>query len=254
MTHDPIRQLIADEASGRYSRRHILQRAAALGLSAPAVAALFAGAIPLSTLAQDADNPLGVDPSAPLDVVIFKGGFGDDYALHVNKMYQQRFPDAQITYAGIQRLGEQLQPRFVAGTPPDVIDNSGAGNLDNAALVAEGQLSDLADLLAAPSLDTEGKTVGETLDAAFSKTVDLANKMADKDKDADLWDIADGLLAGAIQYWLYSRQPCGDTRCQDCMPISTAEGRMSELKRLIEQLASESEYFHTPTDSNAGRA
>jgi hypothetical protein len=38
------------------------------------------------------------------------------------------------------------------------------------------------------------------------------------------------------------------------MPISTAEGRMSELKRLIEQLASESEYFHTPTDSNAGRA
>src|SRR6185295_7752826 len=96
--------------------------------------------------------------------------------------------------------------------------------------------------------------VADTFDAAFSKTVDLANKMADKDKDADLWDIADGLLAGAIQYWLYSRQPCGDTRCQDCMPISTAEGRMSELKRLIEQLASESEYFHTPTDSNAGRA
>ena len=75
--------------------------------------------------------------------------------------------------------------------------------------------------------------IADTFDAAFSKTVDLANKMADKDKDADLWDIADGMLAGAIQYWLYSRQPCGDTRCQDCMPISTAEGRMSELKRLI---------------------
>src|SRR3569832_1263462 len=96
--------------------------------------------------------------------------------------------------------------------------------------------------------------IADTFDAAFSKTVDLTNKMADKDKDADLWDIADGLLAGAIQYWLYSRQPCGDTRCQDCMPISTADGRMSALKRLIEQLASESEYFHTPTDSNAGRA
>ena len=78
--------------------------------------------------------------------------------------------------------------------------------------------------------------------------------IADKDKDADLWDIADGLLAGAIQYWLYSRQPCGDARCQDCMPISTATGRMAELKRLMEELAGESEYFHTPTDSNAGRA
>ena len=94
----------------------------------------------------------------------------------------------------------------------------------------------------------------ESFDSAFAKAVDLGNRLADKDKDADLWDIADGLLAGAVQYWLYSRQPCGDTRCQDCMPISTAEGRMSELKRLIEQLASESEYFHTPTDSNAGRA
>ena len=96
--------------------------------------------------------------------------------------------------------------------------------------------------------------MADTFDSAFTKAVDLGNRLADKDKDADLWDIADGLLAGALQYWLYSRQPCGDPRCQDCLPISTAEGRMAELKRLVEQLASESEYFHTPTDSNVGRA
>jgi hypothetical protein len=29
---------------------------------------------------------------------------------------------------------------------------------------------------------------------------------------------------------------------------------MAELKRLMDELASESEYFHTPTDANAGRA
>src|SRR5579862_3764969 len=96
--------------------------------------------------------------------------------------------------------------------------------------------------------------VADSFDSAFAKAVDLGNRLADKDKDADLWDIADGLLAGALQYWLYSRQPCGDPRCQDCMPISTAEGRMAELKRLVDQLAAESEYFHTPTDANAGRA
>ncbi len=50
----------------------------------------------------------------------------------------------------------------------------------------------------------------DSFDSAFAKAVDLGNKLADKDKDADLWDIADGMLAGAIQYWLYSRQPCGD--------------------------------------------
>src|SRR5579863_4655504 len=94
----------------------------------------------------------------------------------------------------------------------------------------------------------------DTFDSAFSKAVDLGNRLAGKDKEADLWDIADGLLAGAIQYWLYSRQPCGDPRCEDCVPISTAEARMAELKRLIDQLAAESEYFHAPTDANAGRA
>jgi N-acetylglucosamine transport system substrate-binding protein len=159
-----VRQLVADEASGRFSRREIMVRGAALGLSLPAMAALFAGVRPLSALAQDTSNPFGVDPAAPLDVVIFKGGFGDDYAKYVNEnMYAKLVPDVEITYAGIQRLGEQLQPRFVAGEPPDVIDNSGAGNLDTAALVAEGQLSDLGDLMAAPAYDTEGATFAETL-------------------------------------------------------------------------------------------
>ena len=94
----------------------------------------------------------------------------------------------------------------------------------------------------------------DTFDSAFSKAVDLGNRLAGKDKEADLWDIADGLLAGALQYWLYSRQPCGDPRCEDCAPISTADARLGELKRLIDQLAAESEYFHAPTDANAGRA
>ncbi len=159
-----IQRLIDDARSGRHSRRDILKRAAALGLSAPAMAALVMGVVPVQALAQAADNPLGVDPAAPLDVVIFKGGFGDEYAINVNEnLYGKLYPNAKITYAGIQRLGEQLQPRFVSGNPPDVIDNSGAGNLDNAALVAEGQLADLADLMAAPAYDTEGKTFAESL-------------------------------------------------------------------------------------------
>ena len=94
----------------------------------------------------------------------------------------------------------------------------------------------------------------ESFDTAFAKAVDLGNQIADTDKDADLWDVADGLLAGALQYWLYSRQPCGDPACLDFATSSTAEGRMAELKRLIEELTVDSEYFHTPTDSNAGHA
>src|SRR6185312_12664336 len=36
--------------------------------------------------------------------------------------------------------------------------------------------------------------IADTFDSAFTKAVDLGNRLADKDKDADLWDIADGLL------------------------------------------------------------
>jgi len=89
---------------------------------------------------------------------------------------------------------------------------------------------------------------------AFGKAVELGNHIADEDKKADIWDVADGLLAGAIQYWLYSRQPCGDSNCEECMPVSTAEGRMAEMRKLIQQFSEESEYFHSPTDSNVGRA
>jgi hypothetical protein len=91
-------------------------------------------------------------------------------------------------------------------------------------------------------------------DDAFGKAVELGNRIADKDQKADLWDIADGMLAGAIQYWLYSRQPCGDPRCEDCASVNTAEARLRELQTLVRQYAEDSEYFHSPADVNVGRA
>jgi hypothetical protein len=96
----------------------------------------------------------------------------------------------------------------------------------------------------------------EVFDEAFKRVVEIGNHLAkdEKDIEADAWDVADGLLAGAIQFWLFSRQPCGDPRCEDCEPISTAQGRMLALQQLVREYAEESEYFHSPTDSNVGRA
>ncbi len=91
-------------------------------------------------------------------------------------------------------------------------------------------------------------------DQAAAQAVELGNQLADADTSADLWDIADGLLAGAIQYWLYTRQPCADPACQDCAPLATAEMRLKELQRLVEELARTSEYFHSANDYGAGRA
>ncbi len=64
----------------------------------------------------------------------------------------------EVSVQSIQKITEQLQPRFVAGNPPDVIDNSGANMIKMADLIAEDLLADMAELIAAP-----GKTVSETL-------------------------------------------------------------------------------------------
>ena len=58
----------------------------------------------------------------------------------------------------------------------------------------------------------------------------------------------------AVHFWLYSRQPCDDPMCEDCAPVSTAELRQTALKQLIRQFSEESDYYHTPTDSNAAWA
>ena len=161
------------------SRRHFLKASAMIGAgaalaactpAAPDTAAPAAGgeaaAAPVDLpfeVAEGAINPLGLEAGTPVDGVFFEGGFGRGYLDNAADIFRALHPDNEMQVAGIQRVGEQLRPRFIGGNPPDVIDNSGAGSLDTAALVAEGQLMDLAELFNAPALDTPGATFGETL-------------------------------------------------------------------------------------------
>ncbi|MCB0106795.1 MAG: N-acetylglucosamine/diacetylchitobiose ABC transporter substrate-binding protein [Caldilineaceae bacterium] len=114
-------------------------------------------------VADEALNPLGLEAGQPVEGIFFEGGFGRGYLDNAADIFRALHPDNEMSVSGIQRVGDQLRPRFIGGNPPDVIDNSGAGNLDTAALVAEDQLLDLAPLFDAPSLDTPGMTFGETL-------------------------------------------------------------------------------------------
>ena len=97
-------------------------------------------------------------------------------------------------------------------------------------------------------------TSEDIFEEAFQQSVEIGNRLATKESTAERWEIADGMLAGAIQFWLYSRQPCGDLLCEDCDAINTADLRMTEMRRLIDEFARESEYYHAPTDANVGRA
>ena len=148
-----------------FNRRKFLKLAAATGASAGL--ARFAPNLAYAQtgvqVAEGAVNPLNMPDNVQGEGVFFSGGFGHDYIQYAADIFAEVHPGSTMSVEGIQRVGERLRPRIIAGDPPDVIDNSGAGNLDTAALVAEGELLDLAPLMNAPALDTPGKTFAETL-------------------------------------------------------------------------------------------
>jgi hypothetical protein len=95
------------------------------------------------------------------------------------------------------------------------------------------------------------KTAYET---AAEEVVALGNRLLDADEEADAWDVASGLLAGAIQFWLFSRQPCDNAFCEDCADISTAELRIRKLLEEVRDHAEHSDYYESPHDVNVGTA
>jgi N-acetylglucosamine transport system substrate-binding protein len=113
-------------------------------------------------VAAEALNPFGLQ-ATEVDGVFFAGGFGDDYIKYAAQLQEKLHPGTKVKVQSIQKITEQLQPRFVAGSPPDVIDNSGANMIPMADLVRDGQLADLSELFEAPALDTPGKKFKDTL-------------------------------------------------------------------------------------------
>jgi hypothetical protein len=94
----------------------------------------------------------------------------------------------------------------------------------------------------------------EEFDDAAEQVVQLGNRLMEQNPEADAWNIASGLIAGAVHFWLYARQPCGDPYCESCAEVSTAEQRIKLLLDEARQSAEESDYYHTPHDSNVGTA
>ncbi|MFB7917422.1 N-acetylglucosamine/diacetylchitobiose ABC transporter substrate-binding protein [Streptomyces sp. NPDC056061] len=153
-------------------RRDVIKRSAALGLlSVPAMGFLSSCASSDGGSDKKVEkgkvtkaNPLGVNETAPLEVVIFNGGFGEQYAIDAEKKYNEAFPKApKVKHVTTQKIATQLQPRFNGGDPPDLIDNNGAEQMDMGVLVGKKQLADLTPLMDAPSIDDPNKKVRDTL-------------------------------------------------------------------------------------------
>ncbi|MEV6315644.1 N-acetylglucosamine/diacetylchitobiose ABC transporter substrate-binding protein [Streptomyces sp. NPDC051776] len=154
-----------------FGRRDLIKRSAAIGLiSVPTMSFLAScassdsGADNKVEKGEKTDkNPLGVNGGAPLEIVIFDGGFGTKYAEDAKAVYEKTYKKAKVKFSSTQKIQSVLQPRFNGGTPPDLIDNSGAEQMDMGVLVGKKQLTDLTPLLDAPSIDDPKKKVRDTL-------------------------------------------------------------------------------------------
>lgn len=91
-------------------------------------------------------------------------------------------------------------------------------------------------------------------DQVMESIIEVGNRMIDEDDSVDMREVASGMLAGAIQFWLFSHQPCDDPFCEACATISTASLRVDTLIEESRQLAEESDYYDSPNDVYAGTA
>lgn len=108
---------------------------------------------------KSADNPFGLAKSSSVEAIIFNGGYGYDYVTFAADQVKKKFDGVTIKVSPSTQIAQQLQPRFVGGNPPDLIDNSGANSIGFNTIL--GQLDTLDDVFEANNY--EGTKIADTL-------------------------------------------------------------------------------------------
>ena len=150
----------------QFDRRTLLRGALATAALAPLAGTLAScgsssGGGGSSSATKSATNPFGLGTTSSVEAVIFNGGYGYDYvtfaASQVKK--QKGFSGVTIKVSPSTQIAQQLQPRFVGGSPPDLIDNSGANAIGFSTI--QQQLETLDDVFEANNY--EGTKISDTL-------------------------------------------------------------------------------------------
>jgi N-acetylglucosamine transport system substrate-binding protein len=164
MSNTSLTNAAVTKAAEPFQRRQFLRGALAVGIFIPATGMLAScvggggtTAAPGGTVS--AKNPFGMADKSTVDAVIFKGGYGIDYADFAGKVVEKAQPGSTVKVTAATNIAQTLQPRFVGGNPPDVIDNSGANLIGINTIRA--QLEDLTSVIEAKNL--EGKVIKDTL-------------------------------------------------------------------------------------------
>ncbi|MFD9545497.1 N-acetylglucosamine/diacetylchitobiose ABC transporter substrate-binding protein [Streptomyces sp. NPDC060022] len=106
---------------------------------------------------KGAKNPFGVAKNSKVEAAIFDGGYGTDYVQFVNTVIGAQIAGTKVDVKPVVDIGPELQPRFVGGNPPDLIDNSGEDQIGFLGIL--DQLEELDDVFEANTY--EGKKIAD---------------------------------------------------------------------------------------------
>ncbi|NGO78519.1 carbohydrate ABC transporter, N-acetylglucosamine/diacetylchitobiose-binding protein [Streptomyces sp. YC504] len=106
-----------------------------------------------------AKNPFGVAKNSKVEAAIFDGGYGVDYVTFAGTVVPKQVAGVKVDVKPVVDIAPQLQPRFVGGNPPDLIDNSGEDQIGFLGIL--DQLETLDDVFEANNY--EGKKIADTV-------------------------------------------------------------------------------------------
>jgi N-acetylglucosamine transport system substrate-binding protein len=151
-----------DMNSSGISRRQLLKGSLAAAAAVPLAACAGSGSgsdNKTNHTASTATNPFGLKKGSTIDAVIFNGGYGYDYVTFAGKQLNGKFSNVKVGIHPTTTISQQLQPRFVGGNPPDLIDNSGANQIGFNSILS--QLETLDDVFEAKNY--EGTKISDTI-------------------------------------------------------------------------------------------
>ncbi|HUX20826.1 MAG TPA: extracellular solute-binding protein [Spirochaetia bacterium] len=129
----------------------------AVGMLLSASAAVFATGQP-----ETASTAGGTGLSGKLDVYAFVGPIKVEWWQDVIKEFNSRYPNVTVNLVANPKVHDQIRPRIVAGDPPDVYFNAGAGRITVDQLYNEGLILQLDDFLNGKNWDGS-KTLRDTI-------------------------------------------------------------------------------------------
>mgnify|MGYP001164623304 CR=1 FL=1 len=92
------------------------------------------------TPAESSDAQLEGD----FEIQYFVGGYGDAWWKDVIAQFQELHPNLKIKQSAGPKINEQMKPRWIQGSPPDVVYIDGAGS-NPRQMIEDDQLLDLSD-------------------------------------------------------------------------------------------------------------